>query len=262
MAKTQCRSRPEICWLWKSPEKLADNGTARETLNGCPRLHEPAEPLRDQFGTRKNGAQFAFRHEPNFLDKGSGPHGVRARPPPAAPPSLKHRHSQRQGHPLPPGHVEVRLHGKPEVRRLNPERLADSLDLQGHTALVLESEQMLNNGVTEGDVEATVAELAQICCVTGDWFDIFVPLLFGGQIKAENLYAFAAGPPTMFPKCGLAPTSRMRSGRGSDAAKASNRLNRRLRNLFANELGSSLSASCRIRGMENSTEVRSLVYLL
>jgi hypothetical protein len=74
--------------------------------------------------------------------------------------------------------VEVRLYRKPKIWRLDPECAADALNLRRHTALPLESKQVLDYGVTKHNVEASVGELADIRCVADQRLDIIVSLFF------------------------------------------------------------------------------------
>jgi len=77
----------------------------------------------------------------------------------------------------------MRLHGKPEVRRLDPVGSSDSLRLRGHATLVFEGKQMLDDRVAENNIEASVAELAEVHRVSDEGPDVFVLLLFGKEIK-------------------------------------------------------------------------------
>ena len=114
---------------------------------------------------------------------------------------MKDRHAKIDGHPLPPRNVEVRLYWEPEIRRLDPVRFADALDLRRHTALVLDRKKVFNYRITESNIEVPVAKFGQICRIAGERLDVRVLLLLCHAVQDDYLDIGAPRPPTMFPEC-------------------------------------------------------------
>src|SRR5260370_10748834 len=64
---------------------------------------------------------------------------------------------------------------------------------------------MLDDGVTEHDLEAAVGELREISCIASQRCDVFVPPFLRRQIQAEYLDIRPACPPSIFPELIRAP---------------------------------------------------------
>src|SRR4051812_10827296 len=112
-----------------------------------PRLHQSAEPLAPNIGVREQIPQLAARHEADFLNERPGLLRIATRPAPPAAPPPQHPYSLTLGHPLPPDHVEVRLHREPVVGSLDPIRGRQPHDFPRHRPLLLDGEKMLDHRV-------------------------------------------------------------------------------------------------------------------
>jgi len=99
--------------------------------------------------------------------------------------------------------MEVWFHGKPKVGCLHPECFAHSLDFRGHSTLVFKSEKMLDDGVTERNIEAAVVEPGEVRRIPGEGLYVFVPLLLRNQIHAEYLHVSTSSPAPIRPECVL-----------------------------------------------------------
>ena len=94
----------------------------------------------------------------------------------------------------------MRFHREPEVRSLDPVSFTNALDFRCHAPLIFESEQMLDDRVAEGNIEAAVAELGEVGGIARDRLDVFVPLLLRDKIQTEYLDIGPASPAPILPK--------------------------------------------------------------
>ncbi len=101
--------------------------------------------------------------------------------------------------------MEVRLYREPEIRRLDPVRFADTLDLRRHTALVLGGKKVFNYRITESHIEISIAKFGQICRITRERFDIRVLLVLRHTVQNDYLNIGTPSPPSMFPERIRAP---------------------------------------------------------
>ena len=106
------------------------------------------------------------------------------------------------------------LHGKPEIRRLHPEGLADALHLRSHASLALESEQVLDYRIAEGDVEAAIVKLGKIRCIPDRRLDVLMPLFFRQEIQDHDLDIATCRPTAIFPERVGAPNIKNAQGPG------------------------------------------------
>jgi hypothetical protein len=74
------------------------------------------------------------------------------------------------------------------------------LDFRGHSTLILEREQMLDDRITKNYVHAAVTELSDIPRVTSERSYARVPLFFCDEVQSENLNITALVPAPIFPK--------------------------------------------------------------
>ena len=165
-----------------------------------PRFYESTESLPKQSRSGENDFQLTPGHKSHLLDELSSTLWIGTGTPPTTGPPLKDRHAKVDRHPLPPWNVEVRLYGKPEIRRLDPVRFADTLDFRGHTALVLGCKKVFNYRITESDIEVSVAKFRKICRITPERFDIRVLLMLRHMVQNNDLDIGTPSPPSMFPE--------------------------------------------------------------
>ncbi len=165
-----------------------------------PRLDETVESLGNNIRLRKKLSKFLARQKPNLLHQALCPDWVRARSSPSASPASQDGYTHRERKPLPADEVKVRLYREPIIRCLYPKRFSGPLNFRGHSALVLEGEQVLDHRIAKNHIQAVISELSEIPGVTGEWPYVRVALLLGHEIQRENLDVRALVPAPIFPK--------------------------------------------------------------
>jgi len=74
--------------------------------------------------------------------------------------------------------MKVGLHGEPEIWCLYPKRLSYSLDFGGHSTLIPEGEEVLNDRIAKNHIYAAISKLGKIRCVTLERLDVSMLLFF------------------------------------------------------------------------------------
>ena len=137
-------------------------------MNGHQGFSEGADFFGADFGGGEELAHFGGGEEADFFDLAAGAGGVGLGGHPAEAEAAVEGGAEGDGEELPAGEEEVGFAGKPAVGGLDEEGVGDALDFAGHGVLVGKGADVFDDGIGEAEVEAVVAELAQVAGVAGD----------------------------------------------------------------------------------------------
>ena len=110
--------------------------------------------------------------------------------------------------------------GEPVIRSLNPTTTAHATGFPGHFHLVFVGVEVLDDGVTEADVEGLIVEAAEVGSISSEGDDRLELLGFRLVIENNNAEIIALGPTGFIPEGGGAADIEDGQGAGEGGDKA------------------------------------------